>query len=141
KANLTTGTFGTHRYCAVAGTVITSSQGWQEFTGKISGEGDGGYDQFITGTKYAVPMFIVNYAGGSGTALIDICSLEDITDTDNLATRVGSVEQSISADGITTKIQSSTFYSDYQTAMQGKADTSDLSSYALQDNLDTTNQS
>lgn len=140
KANLTASTYGTHRYCAVSGQSITVADGWQEFTGKISGEGVEGYDQFVTGTKYAVPMFIVNYAGGDGTALVDCCILEDITDTDTLANRVSGVEQSLTSDGITTVLTQSTFYQNYKDDMKGKADSGDLSKYALGTALDTTNE-
>lgn len=141
KNPLTTSTYGTHRYCAVQGTTITTTDGWKEFEGTISGEGDEGYDQFITGTKYAVPMFIVNYSAGDGTALVDVCSIEDITDTNNLGTQLADVQQSMSADGITTLIQKSTFYSNDFKNVQDKPDFDDLSKYALGDDLDKTNQS
>lgn len=113
KGILTTGTFGLHRYCAVTGADLVVADGWKEYTGIITGEGDEGYGQFITGTRYAVPVLYVNYSGGDGTAQIDYCTLEDVTADENLANQVKGITQKFTADGIYTEISKSTSYKNF----------------------------
>lgn len=135
KQPLVTQTFGLHRYCAVHDQPITVADGWQEYTGTISLEGDDDYSQFITGTKYAVPVFIVNNSGGDGVALVDYCTLEDISEVEALGAEIDTVKQSITPSGITTVISQSDFYNQYLNDLEGKADSSKLGDYATQDQL------
>lgn len=133
---LTTVYFGEHRYCAVANQNITVADGWQEFNGIITGEGIDSYNQFIQGTKYAVPMFVINFSNGDGIAEVDICSLEDITLEDNvdgLATRISSAEEKITDDAIVNTVTQSI---SYQSNLESKADVEDLANYATSDDLD-----
>lgn len=118
---LTTGIFGANRYCAISGRQLTIAEDWEEYSGLITGEGDASHNQFITGTRYIVPMFIVNYSGGDGTVQVDYCSLEDVTVDDALALDVETVKQAITPSGISTVISESTFYTNYQSEMNGKA--------------------
>lgn len=70
---------GTYRYATV-GQQIRVADGWRDFEGVITGEGDGNF-QFRPGTAYARLMFIVNYgAGTSGEALVDFIEVEDVTE-------------------------------------------------------------
>lgn len=78
-----TGGAGTHRYCAVSGTRITTSDGWQMFEGEITGVGDG-HRQFRAGTAYIRPMFIVNYQKGAGTAQVAELECWDLFDNKQL---------------------------------------------------------
>jgi phage minor structural protein len=130
---LTTTSFGAHRYVATEGSKkITVADGWQEFEGIITGEGDESFNQFIPNTRFAVPMFIVNYSGGDGTTLVDICSLEDITDLNIVGTRLTSVEESITDDEIVRKLTSSVTW---ENEMNKKADTEALGNLATKDEL------
>jgi hypothetical protein len=70
---------GTHRWCATSGTQIAVADGWHYFEGTITGEGNLNHNQFRTGTAYARPVFIVNYSGGTGTAIVDLLDFDDIT--------------------------------------------------------------
>jgi len=72
---------GTHRYCAVSGVKITVADGWQTFEGTIANEGDG-RNNFRVGTTYVRPMFIVNYSGSTGTALVDSLEFFDVTEAE-----------------------------------------------------------
>lgn len=70
---------GTFRYATV-GQPIKVADGWRDFEGVITGEGDDNF-QFRPGTAYARLMFIVNYgAGTSGEALVDFIEVEDVTE-------------------------------------------------------------
>lgn len=71
---------GIHRYCAVAGTSIQSTDGWQVFEGIISGIGDA-HDKFRSNTAYIRPMFIVNYSAGDGTTQVDYIEFLNITES------------------------------------------------------------
>ena len=77
--NVISGGAGTHRYFITGGTTITTHDGWVEFEGVISGEGDA-HNNFRAGTEYVRPMFIVNYPDGLGRAEIDYLRLYDDTD-------------------------------------------------------------
>lgn len=135
---MTASSFGSHRYCATDGAkTITVADGWQEFVGEISGEGDDGYGMFISGTRYAVPMFIVNYNGGDGTAVVDVCSLENISEYNSLATKFTSFEQTYTDDGIVRIISQSTTY---QNDLASKADSNALGDLATKEELSTKEQ-
>ncbi|QGG47658.1 phage tail spike protein [Heliorestis convoluta] len=71
---------GFHRYCAVAGTGITTSQGWHVFEGLITGVGNQ-HHQFRQGTVYVRPLFLVNYEGGNGTVQVDSLEFIDVTES------------------------------------------------------------
>lgn len=92
---LTTTFHGSHRYCAVSATTITVANGWRQYEGIISGEGNDGSDQFIPGTKYAVPMFIINFNNGNGRAQVDICSLEDLSLEKDVLTKIDNLEYTV----------------------------------------------
>lgn len=81
--NNLTGGAGTHRYCAVNNHPLTVASGWQVFEGEITGIGDA-HSQFRPGTAYLRPMFIVNYNGGSGTALVAELECWDLFDNKQL---------------------------------------------------------
>ncbi|MGI1988681.1 beta strand repeat-containing protein [Shewanella glacialipiscicola] len=78
-----TGGAGTHRYCVVGPTAISEVDGWRQFEGYITGEGDAA-NQFRPGTAYVRVMCIVNYNGGTGTADIDELSIYEVTDKGDL---------------------------------------------------------
>ena len=137
KTPLSTTTFGLHRFCATNGEKdIKVEDGWLEFVGTISGEGNEGYDQFIQGTRYVSPVFIVNSSGGDGIVEVDVCSVEDISTVDALANQLDSVVQSITPDGISTIISSSVFYDELQSVLDSKANAEDLGEYATNDYVD-----
>jgi hypothetical protein len=81
--NYIVGGAGTHRWCGVAGTEITTAQGWLTFEGYISGVGDL-HKNFRAGTAYVRPVFIVNHNGGLGTTEVDEISFTEVTDVDEL---------------------------------------------------------
>lgn len=123
-----TGGAGSHRYCAVSGVSITTEDGWQEFSGLITGEGDT-HDQFRLGTKFVRPMFIVNYQGGDGTVEVDYVKFEDITEIQEIDSRVTEVELKTTDDSIIATVTNSTTY---QTDLMDKAD-----QYYVDDNFVT----
>lgn len=133
KSPLSTSTFGTHRWCAVAGRELLVAEDWMEFTGTINGEGDEGYDQFIAGTRYISPVFIVNYAGGTGTAIVDMCMVEDITTTNDIVIKVGEIEEEITSDAIMKTISTHTTY---KLDLEGKVSSGVLGEYASKGDLE-----
>lgn len=126
-----TGGAGDHRYCAVAGTSITVADGWQEFTGVISGVGDT-YNNFRDGTCYVRPMFIVNNEGGDGTAEVDFVKFEDVTEILSLQKIVDEVSLATTEDAIVSTVRNS---ADYVSDMLTKADIDDLANYASIDDV------
>lgn len=126
-----TGGAGTHRYCAVAGTKITVADGWQEFTGLISGVGDT-HNNFRDGTCYVRPMFIVNYQSGNGTVEVDYVNFEDVTEIAALEEAVNEVSLATTEDAIIATVRNS---ADYASDMKTKANTSDLANYASLDDV------
>ena len=75
---------GTHRWCAAANVKIYPEQGWVTLSGLITGgaEGTGAtYNQFRTTTKFASPVFLLNWNDSTSHAAdIDYCILEDVTE-------------------------------------------------------------
>lgn len=103
--NLTGGS-GTHRYFCASGQVLQVSQGWREFEGTITGEGDA-TAQFRPGTVYVRPMFIMNYQSSDpyDGAESEIAELyfEDITDAEANASAITSLDTRVtSAEGALT---------------------------------------
>jgi phage minor structural protein len=115
-----TGGAGTHRYCTVAGHNLTVDEDWQTFTGLISGEGDAA-NNFRAGTVYVRPMFIVNYNGGDGTVEVDYIKFEDVTEIQQLNSKVDEVILNTTQNSIVAMVTSSTTY---QTDVSNKADKS-----------------
>jgi hypothetical protein len=71
---------GNHRYCAANGKPLKVADGWQVFEGYITGEGNVTHNQFRPGTAYVKPMFVVDYAKGTGGInIIDLMDFEDVT--------------------------------------------------------------
>jgi hypothetical protein len=71
---------GNHRYCAASGKPLKVADGWQVFEGYITGEGNVTHNQFRPGTAYVKPMFVVDYAKGTGGInIIDLMDFEDVT--------------------------------------------------------------
>jgi hypothetical protein len=91
---------GSHRYCAVTGVTLTVADGWNEYSGIITGEGNDSHNKFRTGTRYVKPMFIVNNSNGDGTAEVDLLELMDVTDGEALSASI-----KINADNITSKVE------------------------------------
>ncbi|WP_176786420.1 phage tail spike protein [Thermoactinomyces sp. DSM 45892] len=136
KQPITTVHYGEHRYCAVQGQNLTVADGWQEFNGIITGEGVDSYNQFIQGTKYAVPVFVVNHDDGDGVAEVDSCSLDDITlesNMDGLSTRISNAEERITDDSIVNTVTQSI---SYQNDLDSKASFDDLSRYTTSEALE-----
>ena len=75
-----TGIYGGNSYFAASSRTLTSS--WQEFTGyaSVTSTPKSGVTTLPSNAAYFKPMFIVNYSGGNGVALVDILAYEDITD-------------------------------------------------------------
>lgn len=128
---ITTG-IGTHRYCATGGTKITEADGWQTFTGLITGEGDDSHNVFRPGTKYVRPMFIVNYSGGDGIAEVDLLDFEDVTEIQELVQTVQEVSLRTTESSIISTVRES---QEYEADMTSKANTTDLESYTTKDDL------
>jgi hypothetical protein len=72
-------TYGSAYYCTALGNIITTSDGWKEFIGFLSGYGDNNSSvgtiespmNVKNGVRYLRPMFIVNHQNGDGTCQID----------------------------------------------------------------------
>lgn len=128
--NNLTGGAGFHRYCAVAGTTITASDGWQTFTGIISTVGDL-HSNFRAGTKYVRPMAIVNYASGSGTVEVDSLNFKDVTEMLEVKGRLNEVEFEVGESSIVMGV--------VQQTLMGKADSADLEGYVTTDDLTNAN--
>jgi phage minor structural protein len=107
-----------NRYCAVQGQEIKVSDGWQIFTGLISGEGSE-QTNFHVGTKFVRPMFVVNHTGGDGTVEIDFLTFEDVTEIVEIDKRVTDVELITTKDSIIATVTDST---QFETALGTKAD-------------------
>ncbi|WP_299202583.1 hypothetical protein [uncultured Amphritea sp.] len=127
-----TGGAGSHRYCAVAGTLINVSMGEQVFEGTISGEGIE-HSEFRPGTVYVRPMFIVNYNNGDGTCEVSEMEITDIT---------GEVATAEAVTAITTRVEAteagllaqSQEITDLGSTVANKADTSALNSLSTEVN-------
>lgn len=113
-----TGGAGTHRYCAAAGVSVVEEDGWQTFTGLITGTGDT-HGDFREGTKYVRPMFIVNYQGGDGVAEVDTLDFEDVTEIQELEEAIDEVSLRVNEDSIISTVTQSV---QYQEDMSSKAD-------------------
>ncbi|PGO60730.1 poly-gamma-glutamate hydrolase family protein [Priestia megaterium] len=128
-----TGGQGTHRYFAVSSGGISASKGWVTYEGTITGVGDNA-NQFRSGTAYVRPMFLVNYNGGNGVALVDMIEFYDVTEAKKaqdtaddlknntipaIATRVSTVENKVTDSAIINTVTTSTKWGD-------KANTSDV---------------
>lgn len=61
---------GAHRYFAGGGPV-SANEGWQQYFGIISGEGNSSHNQFRVGTKSAVPVLVANYQSPDAKILVD----------------------------------------------------------------------
>lgn len=129
--NNITGGAGSHRYCAVGGTEILVEDGWQTFTGTITGEGDL-KDQFRPDTKYVRPMFIVNYSGGDGEAEVDLLDFEDVTQIQELVKTVDEVALRTEEDKIIQTVRNS---QEYSSDLLEKANSKALEGYATTDDL------
>jgi phage minor structural protein len=125
-----TGGAGTHRYCAVAGNSIAVADGWQTFTGLITGVGANA-DNFRDGTVFVRPMAIVNYSGGNGTTEVDYIKFEDVTEVYNLQTKVDEVDLRTTDTSIISTVRSA-----IETDLNNKADASALDGYATTDYAD-----
>lgn len=123
-----TGGAGSHRYCAAIGKSIVVEDGWQEFSGIITGEGDT-HNEFRPGTKFVRPMFIVNYSGGNGTVEVDFLNFEDITEIQEIENRVTEVELLTTDDSIISTVTNS---ATYQADLENKVD-----QYYVDDNFVT----
>jgi phage minor structural protein len=130
-----TGGAGSHRYCAVASVPITTADGWQTFTGLITGEGDA-HNSFRPGTKYVRPMFIVGYQAGDGTVEVDMIDFEDVTEIQRLEETVNEVSLKVNDDSIISTVTNSVKYS---SDLSAKADQAYLQeNYPDNDTLDST---
>lgn len=101
---------------------VMVADGWQTFTGLISGEGTTA-DTFKAGTNFVRPMFIVNYPSGDGTVEVDMLNFEDITDVNGLDTRLTQTELKVTDENIIATVTNTQ-------AFQDKADKSALGDYA-----------
>lgn len=126
-----TGGAGSHRYCAVLGKDLKVEDGWQTFTGIITGEGDE-YENFRPNTKYVRPMFLINFSGGDGTAEIDLLNFEDITEIQELTKVVDDVALRTETDKIIATVRNS---QEYSSDLLEKANSKDLEGYATGDEL------
>ncbi|UKL30015.1 tail protein [Bacillus phage PK2] len=115
---LLTGGAGTHRYCAVAGTALNVEDGWQTFSGLITGVGDT-HDTFRDGTRYVRPLFVVSYTNGDGLAEVDFVEFEDVTEIVSLEERVVEVEFKTTNDSIVSTVTDSAIF---QEQMSNKVD-------------------
>ena len=75
-----TGIYGGNSYFAASSRTLTTS--WQEFTGyaSVTATPKSGVTTLPSNAAYFKPMFIVNYSGGNGVALVDLLAYEDVTD-------------------------------------------------------------
>lgn len=78
NGNLQTTAPGTHRYAAMFGRVINSSEGWVEAEGLITGEGNENANQFRPGTKYVKPLALLNYASPDAVSQITYLRFEEV---------------------------------------------------------------
>lgn len=78
NGNLQTTAPGTHRYAAMVGRVINSSEGWVEAEGLITGEGNENANQFRPGTKYVKPLALLNYASPDAVSQITYLRFEEV---------------------------------------------------------------
>lgn len=123
---------GYHRYCGVAGASLTVADGWQTFTGIITGEGDL-HENFRVGTKYVRPMFMVNYSKGDGTVEVDYVDFEDVTEIQELTRIVDEVSLMTTETSIIATVTNS---QEYSNDLLSKANAKDLENYATTDALE-----
>ena len=123
-----TGGEGVHRYCATAGSDITVENGWQTFSGLITGVGDT-HDTFREGTKYVRPMFLVNYTDGDGVAEVDMLDFEDVTEIQDLSTTISEVALQVTEESIISTVSKT---------LEEKADREELAGFVSADELATT---
>jgi hypothetical protein len=79
-------TRSSQHFCAVRGTPLTTGAGWVTYTGYIKGTaaaGDAGPNnnptdpmQLHQNVRYISPSLYINYTGGSGTAEVDVFTIE-----------------------------------------------------------------
>lgn len=102
-------TNGLHRFCAVQNEEIVVEDGWQMYTGLITGTGSTP-DTFAEGTKYVRPMFLVNFQDGDGTAEIDYLIFEDVTEIVSVQGVVNEIDMRTTADSIVQTVRQDTEY-------------------------------
>lgn len=133
-----TGTYIGNRYCGVNATDLTVEEGWMIYEGIITGEDNttNKLNNFLVGTTFAMPVFILNYNGGNGIMEIDYCIFEDITLDANLnalGEQVNQAEQKITDSAIINTVTQS---NKYQTDLGDKVNWDDLEAYPNKGDLD-----
>ncbi len=73
---------GTHRYFAGFGD-IKSSDGWREYFGVITGEGNERHDQFRAGTLSATPVLLANVKSPDAVILVDYIRVVECSSAEN----------------------------------------------------------
>ncbi len=100
-----TGGAGNHRYFAANGVNLKVTDGWQTFTGLITGTGDV-HPNFRPGTVYVRPMFIANYEGdASGVVQVDMLTFEDVTTEVNSKNYVVETANRLSTKGLMSTVE------------------------------------
>jgi phage minor structural protein len=107
-----------NKYFASNAQTITVANGWQIYTGLISGIGSEN-NQFLIGTRFVRPMFVVNNSDGNGTVEVDYLEFEDVTEMVTLDQRVTDVEFLTTQDSI---IQTVTESVTFKEQLGNKAD-------------------
>ena len=76
-----------HNYFCMYDEDLQTGDGWQVFTGDITGTQDAPYDsglnKFPSGTKYVRVIIFTNYPYGDGTVQIDYAEIEDVTNVED----------------------------------------------------------